>query len=310
VSRESKVLIGVGALVVIGLVLALMGQSTIGVFAVLIGLVAGVAALRFTKPDGAVDPFADARTEADRTNTGTLAPTDGLAPWSPDGGLNAWTPPADLAPPVAPPAPPSHEPPAPTYPPAAPQAPSFDAPSFESPSYEAPTYEAPAPQAPAFDSPAFDSPAFDTPTYQTPSYDTPTYEAPSEPTQAPEPAPTGSWDSSWDSTVSWTPEAESAVDAPTDRFDAPGSDSNPLDDLVGLDTLDPIAEVERIEGRSTSLFGGDPNFKAPVINEQVSTADDIMAASQATELNLAGDGEQTELQKLLAKVQIRLSAYE
>ncbi len=35
-----------------------------------------------------------------------------------------------------------------------------------------------------------------------------------------------------------------------------------------------------------------------------------MAASQATELHLGGGEEQTELQKLLAKVQIRLSAYE
>ena len=51
------------------------------------------------------------------------------------------------------------------------------------------------------------------------------------------------------------------------------------------------------------MFGGDPNFQAPVINEQVSTADDIMAASHATELNLGGDGEQTELQKLRLKKQ-------
>jgi hypothetical protein len=46
-----------------------------------------------------------------------------------------------------------------------------------------------------------------------------------------------------------------------------------------------------------------------VVNEDVADADDIMAASQATELHLE-NGEQTELQKLLAKVQIRLSAYE
>ena len=64
VSRESKVLIGVGALVVIGLILALVGQTTIGVIAVLIGLIVGVVALRVTKTD-ATDPFAEARTEAD-----------------------------------------------------------------------------------------------------------------------------------------------------------------------------------------------------------------------------------------------------
>ena len=287
-SRESKVLIGVGALVVIGLVLALMGQPTIGVIAVLIGLVAGVAGLRLTKPDTS-DPFEDARTEADRSNTGTLTPTDPLAPWSPDGGLNAWTPPTDLATP----------PPAPTYEPPAYQAPA------EAPSYEAPTYQAP-PEAP--------------------SYEAPTYQPLPEPEPEAEPASTGSWDQGWDSSVSWAPEAEPALDSPVDRqppaYEQPSyeqpeyqqpeyqqADSNPLDDLVGLDTLDPIAEVERIEGRSSSLFGGDPTFQPP-INEHVSTADDIMAASQATELNLSDGGEQTELQKLLAKVQIRLSAYE
>ena len=287
-SRESKVLIGVGALVVIGLVLALIGQPTIGVIAVLIGLVAGVAGLRLTTPD-ASDPFAAARTEADKSNTGTLTPTDGLAPWSPDGGLNAWTPPTDLATP----------PPAPTYEP----------PTYEPPTYQAPTYEAPV---------------------EAPTFEAPTYQPLTEPEA--EPASAGSWDDGWDSTVSWAPEAEPALDGPVDHqqhehhqpehqqpeYQQPEhhqpayrqADSNPLDDLVGLDSLDPIAEVERIEGRSTSLFGGDPTFQAPIINEQVSTADDIMAASQATELHLAGAEEQTELQKLLAKVQIRLSAYE
>ncbi len=301
-SKESKVLIGVGALVVIGLILALIGQTTIGVIAVLIGLVAGVAGLRFTKQD-ASDPFADARSEADLSNTGTLTPNDGLAPWSPDGGLNAWTPPTGLA----------------TPPPAAP---TYEAPVQQQPTYEAPTYEPPAP-----------------------TFEAPTYASLADPETEAQPAPTTSWDDGWDSTVSWAPEAEAAVDSPTDfqqpdyardhaqpeypqpgyqqpeypqpeyqpeyqQTDRLGSESNPLDDLVGLDALDPIAEVERIEGRSTSLFGGDPTFQAPIINEQVSTADDIMAASQATELNLGDGGEQTELQKLLAKVQIRLSAYE
>jgi hypothetical protein len=306
VSKESKVLIGVGALVVIGLILALIGQPTIGVIAVLIGLVAGVAGLRFTKQD-ASDPFADARTEADLSNTGTLTPNDGLAPWSPDGGLNAWTPPTDLA----------------TSPPVAP--------TYEAPVQETPTYEAPTP--------TYEPPA--------PTFEAPTYASLADPETEVQPAPATSWDDGWDSTVSWAPEAEAAVDSPTDfqqpahpqpdyaqpdyaqpdyaqpdyaqpeyaqpgyqQADLHGSDSNPLDDLVGLDSLDPIAEVERIEGRSTSLFGGDPTFQAPIINEQVSTADDIMAASQATELNLGDGGEQTELQKLLAKVQIRLSAYE
>ena len=51
-----------------------------------------------------------------------------------------------------------------------------------------------------------------------------------------------------------------------------------------------------------------PVFEAP-INEDVSSADDIMAASQATELQVEED-DNSELAKLLAKVQARLAAYE
>lgn len=50
------------------------------------------------------------------------------------------------------------------------------------------------------------------------------------------------------------------------------------------------------------------------INEDVASADDIMAASEATELHIAGEeesgGEDSELARLLAKVQARLAAYE
>ena len=79
-----------------------------------------------------------------------------------------------------------------------------------------------------------------------------------------------------------------------------------------------MAEVVRIDEREASgpaplegiTFGGrELDIHGNAVNEAVTGADDIMAASQATELHLA-DGEQTELQKLLAKVQIRLSAYE
>lgn len=68
----------------------------------------------------------------------------------------------------------------------------------------------------------------------------------------------------------------------------------------------------------TSLFGG--GGRPAPINEEVSTADDIMEASKATELHLGGadDGDaaapagddNSELAKLLAKVQARLAAYE
>ncbi|HEY5154760.1 MAG TPA: hypothetical protein VIJ47_08505 [Acidimicrobiales bacterium] len=230
-NRESKVLIGVGALAVVGLLVALTASATLGVAVIAIGLVGGVVFLRVTRPDQS-DPFADARSVADETNVGNITPTEPLAPWSPDGGLTAWTPPVDLAP--------------------------------------------PAPVA--------------------------------EPSYEPAVEPTSEWDdASWEQSVTWEPPAPAAP-----------AETNPLDDLVGLDHLDPIAEVERIEERETAAPGAfqplafddiELDIHGNAVNEAVSGADDIMAASQATELHLAA-GEQTELQKLLAKVQIRLSAYE
>lgn len=245
-NRESKVLIGVGALAVVGLFVAVSTSPTLGVVVIGLGLIAGVVYLRVTRPDQ-TDPFAEARTQADETNVGNITPSEPLAAWSPEGGLSAWTPPADVAPP-----PPSLEaPPAGTY-----------------------------------------------------SY---------QPLVEPEVQPVTNWDDTpWNDSVTWEPEAPAAPPAPS----RPG-DTNPLDDLVPLDRMDPIAEVERIENRGSSVFGRDPitfdgrelDMHGNPVNEAVTGADDIMAASQATELHLA-DGEQTELQKLLAKVQIRLSAYE
>jgi hypothetical protein len=93
------------------------------------------------------------------------------------------------------------------------------------------------------------------------------------------------------------------------------TDSNPLDDLAGLEDIDVIAEFERLDVQdtapapSTSMFDVPaPVFETP-INEAVSSADDIMAASQATELQVEED-DNSELAKLLAKVQARLAAYE
>lgn len=245
-SRESRVLIGVGGLAVIGLLLAVSGRMAVGLVVLVVGLVGGVVALRMTRPDTS-DPFTDARAEADSSNTGTLTMGEPLAPWSPDGGLAAWTPPAGLAPPPA------------------------------DPFVDQYTQTPPPPAEPVAE-------------------------------------PATDWDSTtWENSVSWDT-----------RPSAP-ADTNPLDDLVDFDTLDPIAEVERIENRAapspTDSIDSYEQFHSqvdtgeldvhgnPIINENVTDADDIMAASQATELHLA-DGEQTELQKLLAKVQIRLSAYE
>jgi hypothetical protein len=100
---------------------------------------------------------------------------------------------------------------------------------------------------------------------------------------------------------------------PADDFD----DDNPLADLDRLDDIDPVAEVERIEGLASSAavavspssafsFSSAPT---PINEAAVKSSDDIMAASEATELHVA-EGEESELSRLLAKVQQRLSAYE
>lgn len=121
-------------------------------------------------------------------------------------------------------------------------------------------------------------------------------------------------------------------------------DDDPLSSLDRLDDIDPVAEVERIEAAADddpfaslrsdlssddtfeldeleelevglddspapSSGGGFSFSSATLINEEVSTADDIMAASTATELHVDEAGD-SELARLLAKVQARLSAYE
>lgn len=108
---------------------------------------------------------------------------------------------------------------------------------------------------------------------------------------------------------------ESWADGST--WDATGVsvDTNPLDELTDLDQVDVIAEVQRLDEREaprTSMFDVPAPVFEPVatpVNEAVSTADDIMAASHATELQVHQD-DNSELAKLLAKVQARLAAYE
>jgi hypothetical protein len=100
---------------------------------------------------------------------------------------------------------------------------------------------------------------------------------------------------------------------PTEELD----EENPLSDLDRLDEIDPIAEVERIEGRTASGAvasspAGSFSFSStpqPINEAAVQTPDDVMAASEAVELHVA-DGEDSELARLLAKVQQRLAAYE
>jgi hypothetical protein len=120
-----------------------------------------------------------------------------------------------------------------------------------------------------------------------------------EPAPADEPA-TPSWDTWQDR-------------GPTEELD----EENPLSDLDRLDEIDPIAEVERIEGRTASGAvasspAGSFSFSStpqPINEAAVQTPDDVMAASEAVELHVA-DGEDSELARLLAKVQQRLAAYE
>jgi hypothetical protein len=127
-----------------------------------------------------------------------------------------------------------------------------------------------------------------------------------EPPAAKEEAPAASeWDS-WDD--DW--------DGATVVEDEDAEDENPLAALDRLDEIDPIAEVERLEGLSDEektppkKSGFSFSSAPPVINEEsIETADDIMAASEAMELHVEAGGD-SELAKLLAKVQARLSAYE
>jgi hypothetical protein len=153
-----------------------------------------------------------------------------------------------------------------------------------------------------------------------------------------EPFDTTSSEGSWDT---W--EKEWPADADTLILE----EDDPLASLDRLDDIDPVAEVERLDAADDDPFASlrgdfevdteveetfeldelteldDDPIAAPsasgsafsfsaapaVINEEVSTADDIMAASTATELHVEDAGD-SELARLLAKVQARLSAYE
>lgn len=126
--------------------------------------------------------------------------------------------------------------------------------------------------------------------------------------------------------ATWSPpeEAGEATVAEDDTFG-----DSALEELEALEDLDPIAEVERLEEEAGDLETLEPyeaefesveveedveeveegDLLAP-IDEDVESADDIMKASAATELKGPVAGENSELAKLLAKVQSRLAAYE
>ncbi len=102
-----------------------------------------------------------------------------------------------------------------------------------------------------------------------------------------------------------TPAAPAAWDEPSDDL---LDDLDPLDDLDRLDEADVAAEVGRLDDVDV-VAEVERIDNAAVINEEVESSDDILAASEATQLTI-GAGDNTELAKLLAKVQERLTAYE
>lgn len=89
-------------------------------------------------------------------------------------------------------------------------------------------------------------------------------------------------------------------------------DEAEVEDLVESTEIDELERTrvdEEFESITADLeVATDLETDTPVVvNEEVESADDIMANSRATEINPAGN---TELQKLLQKVQSRLAEYE
>jgi hypothetical protein len=271
-------------------------STIVAIGVIIIGVAAVVVILRQSVDGGGTSllqrPKKQSTTELLEQATSTVQP---LAPWSPPDSLQPWSPPSDLEAP----APPADEP---------------------------QTFTEPQ----AFDTTRFDQPS----TTEAPNHDD--FWAPSEapPSDFSDLAP--ATDSGESDGASWLDDPfGSHTDAPNEDTWGDGStwddgnvavDTNPLDEIKALDDVDVIAEFERLEARETLA---EPEFEveslappadastdvldelAIPINEDVSSADDILAASQATELHMTEDnGENSELAKLLAKVQARLAAYE
>jgi len=124
--------------------------------------------------------------------------------------------------------------------------------------------------------------------------------------------PLGSWapDSAAEPLGTWSPEGT------TDTLGA-WTPEESTDELVSWDdteftSLDEAAPLEpEIDTQAEIDFAA--SLISTPINEDVASADDIMAASVATELHIEEapvEGDDSELARLLAKVQARLAAYE
>lgn len=125
---------------------------------------------------------------------------------------------------------------------------------------------------------------------------------------------TDTWEAetSDDGEVTW--EAES-----TDSWEAETTTDGDVWAAESSDTWEAEASTEdedvwEVDETTTASTGSSGLFSvASPIDENVESADDIMAASQATELHVEEEdagGDNSELAKLLAKVQSRLAAYE
>jgi len=130
--------------------------------------------------------------------------------------------------------------------------------------------------------------------------------------------------------ATWSPpEDDGAVDEPEPVYASFDDDDDlaTFDELAAFDDVDAVAEVDTYE--TVTDDGTDVEyeevieaevepepvktslFSAPApIREDLSSDEDILEASHATELHVPDGGENTELAKLLAKVQSRLAAYE
>jgi hypothetical protein len=363
VSRETKTGIGLAIVALLGVLAYAEVSARAGIIVMAVGLLVLVLVLFGTSAANA-KPSLRRGGKGDSLLEAAVAPleerqtTAPVHKWSPSDGLQPWTPPADLigadpaadrggaAPPAAEaPAPAVHPPEVPRdlFPPRqAPARPPMPPPVPPVPPVHQPEPSAYEPEPTGLETSApfgttahFDAPPStyepEPPTHEpepslydpappSPEPGPPAPAARYEPSAAPQPSePLAPTDVGWNERSSWDDR-----DLSLER--------NPLDDLKRLDEVDVMAEVERLEARSSGLEVTEPQqarpepaqpraprpepaestslFSVPApINEDVSSDDDIIAASQATELTVTRTGN-AELAKLLAKVQARLAAYD
>lgn len=302
-SRQAKTVIGLVIVAVVALVAMLMMGPLVGIVIAVAGGLGVVVVLQRMDDAPALPSRTKSKKKRDSSTNDLLesatSHVEPLSTWTPPDSLAPWTPPVDetaasftdLAPPPDAPAQPADD-----------EFWSGDStltgfadlaePSID----DTPSWLADAPPADA------------APTDTTSWLADPAPAEMDEPVGLPEPGLLESEQPEsglpeWSSTDPW-------ADGSTWDGASVATDTNPLDEIARLDEVDVIAEFERLDEQeakpSTSLF--DVGHVAP-INEDVASADDIMAASQATELQVESE-DNSELAKLLAKVQARLAAYE